>query len=283
VPYAQLMRLDKPIGTWVLAWPGFWSITLAAEAGHLPDMKLLVLFGLGAVLLRGAGCTINDIWDRNLDKQVERTRSRPLASGALRVHHAIGLLGAQLLLGLGILLQLNDYSKVLGASSLLLVGTYPLMKRFTYWPQAYLGLTINWGALLGWAAVQGTCNWSVVLPLYAAGINWTLVYDTIYAHQDKRDDMVAGVKSTALLFGDRTKDWLSGFATASTLGFTMAGAAAGCAWPYYVGVGGAAAHMAWQIRAVNLDNGKDCMEKFVSNKWVGAMVFAGGLGGQLLA
>ncbi|XP_027350137.1 4-hydroxybenzoate polyprenyltransferase, mitochondrial isoform X2 [Abrus precatorius] len=182
-PYARLARVDKPIGTWLLLWPCMWSITFAATPGNLPDFKMLALFGCGALLLRGAGCTINDLLDRDIDTMVERTKLRPVASGLLTPFQGLCFLGFQLLLGLGILLQLNNYSRVLGASSLLLVFSYPLMKRFTFWPQAYLGLTFNWGALLGWAAVKGSLDPSIVLPLYASGVFWTLVYDTIYAHQ----------------------------------------------------------------------------------------------------
>mmetsp|Transcript_21466 Transcript_21466/g.64406 ORF Transcript_21466/g.64406 Transcript_21466/m.64406 type:complete len:588 (-) Transcript_21466:108-1871(-) len=281
LPYAHLMRLDKPIGTWLLAWPCAWSIALAAEPGGLPDMKLLGLFAAGALLLRGAGCTVNDLWDRDLDKKVERTRNRPLASGALSASQAIGFLALQLSLGLAILLQLNDYSKVMGAASLLLVGTYPLMKRVTFWPQAFLGLTINWGALMGYAAAQGTCDWPIVLPLYAGAACWTIVYDTIYAHQDTKDDSKIGIRSTALLFGENTKAILSGFAAASILGFSAAGAAAGMSWPYYAGTSAAAVHMAWQLGTVDLRNGPDCMAKFVSNKYLGGLMFAGAVAGKL--
>ncbi|XP_077247109.1 polyprenyltransferase 1 isoform X2 [Tasmannia lanceolata] len=210
-PYARLARLDRPIGTWLLAWPCMWSITLAAAPGSLPDLKMLSLFGCGALLLRGAGCTVNDLLDRDIDTKVERTKSRPVASGVLTPFQGLSFLGFQLLLGLGILLQLNNYSRVLGASSLLLVFSYPLMKRLTFWPQAYLGLTFNWGALLGWSAVKGSLDPAIVFPLYISGVCWTLVYDTIYAHQDKEDDLKVGVKSTALRFGDLTKNWISGF------------------------------------------------------------------------
>ncbi|GIL62029.1 hypothetical protein Vafri_16346 [Volvox africanus] len=283
VPYAQLMRLDKPIGTWLLALPCFWSISLATVPGHLPDPVMMALFGTGAVLLRGAGCTINDLWDRDLDSRVERTRGRPLAAGTLTPHDAIGLLALQLSLGLLILLQLNDYSKILGASSLLLVGTYPLMKRITYWPQAFLGLTINWGAMMGYAAAAGACDWSIVLPLYGAGVAWTLVYDTIYAHQDKRDDVTAGVKSTALLFGDNSKTWFTGFGALMAGCLTTAGMAAGAGTPYYAGVGAMMAHMAWQVWTVDLSNGPDCMAKFTSNKWAGGFLLVGIVLDRLLA
>ena len=198
VPYAKLVRLDRPAGVYLLAWPCLWSIALAAPPGCPPDPYLSSLFCAGAFLLRGAGCTVNDLWDRDIDKLVARTRNRPIASGAVSPTAALVFLVAQLGAGAGILLQLNDFSKALGASSLALVAAYPAMKRLTNWPQAFLGLTFNWGALLGYAAVHGTLNPAVCAPLYASGVFWTLLYDTVYAHQDKDDDKKIGVKSTAL-------------------------------------------------------------------------------------
>ncbi|XP_002988480.2 4-hydroxybenzoate polyprenyltransferase, mitochondrial [Selaginella moellendorffii] len=280
-PFACLARLDKPIGTWLLAWPCFWSIALAAPAGSLPDLKMLALFGTGAILLRGAGCTVNDLLDRDIDGKVDRTKLRPIASGALSPAQGVGFLGCQLLLGLGILLQLNDFSRILGASSLLLVGTYPLMKRWTFWPQAFLGLTFNWGALLGWSAIQGSLNPAVVLPLYLSGICWTLVYDTIYAHQDKEDDLKVGVKSTALRFGDHTCLWLTGFSAASVSFLALAGYNTGIGWPFCGGVLGTACHFAWQLQTLDISNSDDCNRKFGSNKWLGAIVFGGIVLGKL--
>ncbi|KAB8108110.1 hypothetical protein EE612_043470 [Oryza sativa] len=282
-PYAMLARLDKPIGTWLLAWPCFWSITMAAMPGELPDMRMLALFGCGAVLLRGAGCTVNDLLDRDIDNKVERTKSRPFASGILTPTQGVGFLGLQLLLGLGILLQLNNYSRILGASSLLLVFSYPLMKRFTFWPQAYLGLTFNWGALLGWAAIKESLDPAIILPLYTAGICWTLVYDTIYAHQDKEDDLKVGVKSTALRFGDLTKHWISGFGVACIGSLALSGYSADLAWPYYPFLAAASAQLAWQISTVDLSDRLDCNRKFVSNKWFGALIFGGVLCGRLVS
>eukprot|EP01018_Ginkgo_biloba_P010589 Gb_40801 [translate_table: standard] len=280
-PYAHLSRLDKPIGTWLLAWPCMWSIALAAPAGSLPDYKMLSLFGLGAVLLRGAGCTVNDLLDRDIDGKVQRTKFRPIACGTLTPFQGLSFLGFQLLLGLGVLLQLNNFSRILGASSLLLVASYPLMKRFTFWPQAYLGLTFNWGALLGWAAIKGSLDLGIVLPLYASGIYWTLVYDTIYAHQDKEDDLIVGIKSTALRFGDQTKNWISGFGVACISSLALSGFNAGLGWPFYIGITTAASHLAWQILTVDISNRVDCNRKFVSNKWFGALVFSGILLGRL--
>ncbi|KAF7825398.1 4-hydroxybenzoate polyprenyltransferase, mitochondrial [Senna tora] len=280
-PYARLARLDKPIGTWLLLWPCMWSITLASAPGNLPDFKMLALFGCGALLLRGAGCTINDLLDRDIDTKVERTKVRPIASGLLTPFQGLGFLGFQLLLGLGILLQLNNYSRLLGASSLLLVFTYPLMKRLTFWPQAYLGLTFNWGALLGWAAVKGSLDPAIVLPLYASGVFWTLVYDTIYAHQDKEDDLKVGVKSTALRFGGLTKEWITGFGIACIGNLALSGVNADIGWPYYAFLATASGQLAWQIWTVDLSSRSDCNKKFVSNKWFGAIIFGGILAGRL--
>ncbi|KAM7271252.1 hypothetical protein ACFE04_030466 [Oxalis oulophora] len=296
-PYAKLARLDRPIGTWLLAWPCMWSITLAAPPGHLPDFKMMALFGCGAFLLRGAGCTINDLIDRDIDTKVERTKLRPVASGLLTPFQGTCFLGFQLLLGLGILLQLNNYrvcimamiaafivpcgARVLGASSLFLVFSYPLMKRFTFWPQAFLGLTFNWGALLGWSAVKGSLDPYVVVPLYISGVCWTLVYDTIYAHQDKEDDLKVGVKSTALRFGDSTKEWITGFGAVCIGGLTLSGFNADIGWPYYGFLAASGGQLAWQIWTVDLSSRPDCNRKFVSNKWFGALVFSGIFFGRL--
>ncbi|XP_074621017.1 4-hydroxybenzoate polyprenyltransferase, mitochondrial-like [Acropora palmata] len=281
-PYLRLIRFDKPIGTWLLFLPCTWSIGLAASPGSLPDLQLLTLFGLGALVMRGAGCTINDMWDVDFDKKVARTISRPLAAGSITPFQALVFLGLQLSVGLSILLSLNSYSIVLGASSLALVVTYPLMKRFTHWPQAFLGLTFNWGALLGFSAVQGSCDWLVCLPLYIAGISWTLMYDTIYAHQDKADDVLIGVKSTALLFGDRTKPWLTGFSSVMLSNLAIVGINSGQTWPYYAGLGCVATHLVWQIKTVDLSSSADCLAKFKSNKWLGLLLFAGIVGGTAL-
>merc|ERR1719233_674127 len=195
-----------------------------------------------AFVMRGAGCTINDMWDKNIDKAVERTRDRPITSGQVSMFDALVFLGGQLGVGLLILLQLNWYSVLLGAASMGLVVTYPVMKRFTYYPQFVLGLAFNWGALLGWSALVGSCDWSVVIPLYLAGISWTMIYDTIYAHQeDKYDDVIIGMKSTAIKFGDQTPVCLSCFATTMITCLTYCGWSTGQTWPYYgalLGVGG---------------------------------------------
>ncbi|EME32303.1 4-hydroxybenzoate polyprenyltransferase [Galdieria sulphuraria] len=231
-PYVKLARLDKPIGTWLLYLPGAWSISLASEPGQVSDLWLLSLFGMGAVLLRGAGCTINDLWDSRLDGLVERSKSRPLASGVLTKKQALFFVTAQLLGGLPILLSLNMYSQVLGASSLFLVTLYPLAKRVTFWPQLVLGLTFNWGALLGWVAVKGSLDLPA-LYLYGGGVAWTLIYDTIYAHQDKHDDTRVGIRSTALYFGDKTDSWLYFFAGIHSTLMLLVGYLVEQTSPYY--------------------------------------------------
>ncbi|KAI8495488.1 Para-hydroxybenzoate--polyprenyltransferase, mitochondrial precursor (PHB:polyprenyltransferase) [Branchiostoma belcheri] len=281
-PYLELIRLDKPIGSWLLFWPCAWSIGMASTPGQFPDFGLLFLFGLGSVIMRGAACTINDLWDRDIDRKVARTRSRPIASGKISPREAVLFLGGQLSVALCILLSLNNYSVVLGFSSMLLVSTYPLFKRVTYWPQAVLGLTINWGALLGWAAVKGSCDWSVVLPLYLAAASWTMVYDTIYAHQDKADDVLIGVKSTALRFGENTRAWLSGFSAAMVSGLMLSGLMCEQTWPYYAAVGLTGAHLYNQVATAKFDKPEDCWKKFSSNRRLGAIIFAGIVAGTLL-
>ncbi len=218
-PYLRLMRLDRPIGTWLLYWPCVFGLVLGALASDRPfselhDWWFAIIFAIGAVVMRGAGCTYNDIVDRDLDAKVARTRGRPIPSGAVSVKDAWLFLGAQLFLGLLVLIQLNDFAIVLGAASLILVAAYPFMKRVTWWPQAWLGLTFNWGALVGFAAETGRIDWASIM-LFSGLFFWTLGYDTIYAHQDKEDDALIGVKSTARLFGARSRDWILGFYAAS--------------------------------------------------------------------
>ncbi|HET6619622.1 MAG TPA: 4-hydroxybenzoate octaprenyltransferase [Dongiaceae bacterium] len=279
-PYARLARLDRPIGTWLLLFPGWWSIVLAAEPDHWPDLWLMILFGIGALVMRGAGCTINDMVDRDIDAQVARTATRPLASGWLSLAQAFTFLGLQLAIGLVILLQLSAAAIWLGVASLILVAVYPFMKRITWWPQAFLGLTFNWGALMGWAAVRDELAWPAIL-LYAAGFFWTLSYDTVYAHQDKEDDTLIGVKSTALKLGKDTKAWLLGFDAAMLMLLVIAGANAGIGWIYYLAVLVVAAHLKWQQANVDLDNPQDCLAKFRSNRVIGWILLAGIVLGRL--
>lgn len=232
--------------------------------------------------MRGAGCTINDMWDKDIDAKVERTKSRPLVNGQISQKDAFVFLAAQLGVGCTILTQLNWYSIVLGASSLGIVTVYPLMKRITHWPQLVLGMAFNWGCLLGWSATQGSCQWSACLPLYVAGISWTIIYDTIYAHQDKVDDVLLGIKSTAIRFGANTKLWLTGFSGVMSSGLTMSGLMCDQTWPYYASVALITAHIGHQIFSLNIDNPQDCAKKFISNHQVGLLLFIGIVLGTLL-
>ncbi|MCH8238089.1 MAG: 4-hydroxybenzoate octaprenyltransferase [Proteobacteria bacterium] len=278
-PYLRLARADRPIGTWLLLLPCCWSLSLASPSW--PDGKILVLFVIGSLVMRGAGCTVNDIIDRDFDARVARTQARPIPSGQVSVRQAVVFLGFQLLLGLVVLLQFNAFAIGLGIGSLVLVALYPFMKRITYWPQLFLGLTFNWGALLGWAVVKG----SLGLPaaaLYAAGIFWTLGYDTIYAHQDKEDDILIGVKSTALKFGVATGPWLIGFYAITVCLLAMAGYLAELAWPFYLALGMGASQLAWQIKAVDITDPKNCLAKFKSNRDFGLIILAGIVAGQVI-
>ncbi len=276
-PFVALARLDQPTGVWLLLWPCLWGIALASDG--LPSLGLLVLFTVGAFVMRAAGCVVNDIADREFDAKVARTRRRPLPSGAIGVRGAVAFLAVLLGIGLAILLHLTSAAIWLGVGSLALVVAYPFMKRITYWPQAFLGITFNWGALMGWAAVTGDLAWPALL-LYAGGIAWTLGYDTIYAHQDKEDDALIGVKSSALALGRRTRPWLVVFHIVAIAGFAMAGAFAGLGWPFYVGVAVTAALLGWQALMVDIDNPRDCLAKFKSNGWVGLALFTGILAAQ---
>ncbi len=276
-PYLRLMRLDRPIGTWLLLLPCWWSLALATDGP--PPLGLMALFALGAVVMRGAGCTINDMADHKFDAQVARTAGRPIASGAVSLRQAAVFLGVQLAVGLAVLLQLDRIAILVGAASLLLVFPYPLMKRITYWPQAWLGLTFNWGALVGWAAIRGEIGVPALL-LYAAGLFWTLGYDTIYAHQDKEDDILVGVKSSALALGGMTPRWLWVFYGAAVVLIAAAGHSAGLAWPFYPLLGLAAAQLAWQAAKVRIDDGADCLAKFKSNRWFGWALLAAIIAGR---
>ena len=276
LPYAQLMRLDRPIGWWLLLLPCWWGLGLAAQTTGAQMIQLWygVLFLAGAIVMRGAGCVINDIADRNFDTQVARTRSRPIPSGRVSVKQALVFLAALLLIGLAILLQFNSLTILTGFASVAIIVVYPLMKRITYWPQAVLGLAFNWGALVGWTAVTNGFAWPA-LALYSAGIAWTLAYDTIYAHQDKDDDILIGVKSTALKFGANTRPWLAGFFALTTLllGLAAWGVSAGPAT--YAGIAAAALHAIWQCRRFDGSDSARCLQLFKSNRTYGLLVLAG--------
>jgi 4-hydroxybenzoate polyprenyltransferase len=276
-PYARLARIDRPIGTWLLLFPAWWGIALATPGW--PDPVLLLLFAVGAVAMRGAGCTLNDIADRDYDARVARTRLRPLPSGRINVVQAGAFLLAQLAVGAAVLFSLNGLSILLGLAVLGLIGTYPFMKRITYWPQLFLGLNFNWGALIGWTAVTGSLSAPAVL-LYLGGVFWTLGYDTIYAHQDKEDDARIGVKSSALALGSRTRPFLFAFYAGAALLWGLAGAASGLGLVFWAALVVAAFHLAWQAARVNTDDAADCLSKFRSNRVVGWLLFAGIIAGQ---
>jgi len=277
-PYMKLARLDRPIGTWLLLLPCLWSIALAAD--DWPDVRLMVLFAIGSVVMRGAGCTYNDIVDRDIDGRVARTALRPIPSGAVSLAQAFAFLGFQLLVGLAILLSLSTTAIELGFASVLLIAIYPWMKRITYWPQIVLGLVFNWGVLMGYAAVRDGLSLASVL-LYLGAIGWTIGYDTIYAHQDKDDDALIGVKSSALKLGEATRRWLWGFYGAMVLGLVLSGLAGHMGGIYFVGVAAATAHLVWQTWTLEINNGTRCLMLFRSNRDFGLIVFAAIVAGRV--
>ncbi len=278
-PYALLMRLDRPIGSWLLFLPGLWAFAMVA-----PDWRqglwLTALFGLGAVLMRGAGCVVNDLWDRDLDRQVERTAGRPLASGALRARHALVFLALVLAVALLILLQLNGAAQVLGVASLVPVVLYPLAKRVTDWPQAVLGVIFSWAAPMGYAAVMGGLD-AAALALWAAGFFWILGYDTIYAHQDREDDALVGIRSSALRLGERTRPFLI-LCYGLTMGLlALAGWLAGLAPWYLLGLALPGAMLARQVIQLDIADPALCLRLFKANRDVGLAIAAAFLLGRL--
>ncbi len=269
-PYALLMRLDRPIGAWLLVLPGLWAIALGAP-GWAEGLRLALLFGLGAVVTRGAGCVVNDLWDRDLDRRVERTRGRPLASGAVTPRQALAFLALLGCLGLVVLVQLNATAILVGLASILPVVLYPLAKRVTDFPQAMLGITFGWGALLGTAAATGGLGWEAAI-LYAAAIAWILGYDTIYAHQDREDDALAGIRSTALRFGERTRPFLAACYAATIALLALAGWVAGLGAWFYPALALPAALLARQVAALDIRDPALCLRLFKANREVGLAV-----------
>jgi 4-hydroxybenzoate polyprenyltransferase len=274
-PYARMARLERPIGWWLLLLPGWWSSTLASDSLHrLPNLWHLVLLLVGSVAMRGAGCTYNDIVDRDLDAKVARTRARPIPSGHVTVRNAKIFLVAQALVGLVVLLQFNRFAILLGILSLATVVIYPFMKRITDWPQLGLGLAFSWGALMGWAAIFGSLAWPPFL-LYAGAILWTIGYDTIYAHQDKEDDALIGVRSTARLFGENTRQMLTRLYGGATWLIGWSFIEAGAGWAAILGVLLGALHFSWQIWRLDIDDPAQCLRLFQSNRDYGLIIFAG--------
>jgi 4-hydroxybenzoate polyprenyltransferase len=275
-PYLRLSRADRPIGTWLLYIPCIWGVLLAGlrDAPVWHDLWLVAACGAGAWLMRGAGCTWNDITDRDYDARVARTRSRPIPSGQVTVRQAATWMVIQALVAFALLLTFHPVAIWLGVASLGLVAIYPFAKRFTWWPQVFLGLAFNWGALLGWTAHNGQLSWAAML-LYLSGIAWTLFYDTIYAHQDREDDALIGVKSTARLFGEHTHTWLTGFAIAAPLlmvaAILSAGAQDTALWLALAACLAFAGHLAWQLRRLEIDNPDTCLMLFRANRDAGLL------------
>ncbi|WOH82921.1 4-hydroxybenzoate octaprenyltransferase [Bradyrhizobium sp. BEA-2-5] len=274
-PYLRLARFDRPIGSWLLLMPCWWSAALAAGMAH--DVRglplTIVLFFIGAFVMRGAGCTWNDITDRDLDDKVERTRSRPLPSGQVTTKQALAFMVAQALIGLLVLLQFNRFAIATGIASLLIVAIYPFMKRITWWPQIVLGLAFSYGALMGFAVTLERID-ATAIALYAGSIAWVIAYDTIYAHQDAEDDALIGVKSTARLFGARTHRALVIFYGLAVLLIGVAFALAGARWPAWIGLAAFALHLAWQVRRLDIGDGALCLRIFKSNRDAGLILFA---------
>ena len=281
-PYLRLARADRPIGAWLLLLPCWWSAGLAAiAAGHpYPNPWHLALFFVGAFVMRGAGCTWNDILDRDLDAKVARTRSRPIPSGQVSVTAAAAFLAVQALIGLAVLLQFNRFTILVGIASLGVVAIYPLMKRVIWWPQIVLGLAFSWGALMGYAAVFGRLDASALL-LYAGSIAWVIGYDTIYAHQDREDDALIGVKSTARLFGACTRPVLLGFYALAVVLIGLAGVAVEAGPVFVLGCILFGAHLGWQIDRLDIDDPDQCLRLFKSNRDAGLILFAAMVGDAL--
>src|SRR6202521_785322 len=275
-PYLRLSRLDRPIGSWLLLMPCWWSAALAAgiagDVGQLP--VTLTLFFAGAFVMRGAGCTWNDITDRDLDARVERTRSRPIPAGQVSVPQAMAFLVVQALIGLAVLVQFNRFAVATGIASLVIVAVYPFMKRITWWPQIVLGLAFSWGALMGFAVTFARID-ATALALYAGSIAWVIGYDTIYAHQDAEDDALIGIKSTALLFGERTHQALIVFYGLAVVLIGVALTRAGAGLPAWIGLAAFAAHLIWQVKRLQINDPALCLRIFRSNRDAGLLLFAG--------
>jgi 4-hydroxybenzoate polyprenyltransferase len=270
-PYGRLARWDRPIGIWLLLFPCWWSVALAA-APHWDNMVgWMALFAVGALAMRGAGCTWNDIVDRKVDAQVERTRGRPLPSGEVKLHQALIWMALQSLVGVAILFKFNKFAGGVALASLLLVAIYPTMKRLTSWPQVVLGLAFNWGALVGYAALTGRLSWAAV-ALYAGGVAWTMVYDTIYAMQDQRDDAVIGVRSTARRFAGAPRRWLTLFVVLALAAWALAGYVAGLSPLYDAALLVIALHFGWQIVFLKPHDQADCLAKFQANAHIGILL-----------
>ena len=281
-PYIRLARFDRPIGTWLVLFPCWWSLALATTdwSNLYSFLWLMLLFASGAVIMRGAGCCLNDIVDRDFDANVARTKDRPIPAGHVSVTQATIYMMSLCILGLGILIQFNHFTIWLGIASLILVLIYPVTKRFTNWPQLFLGLTFNWGALLGWTTIRGEINLAPIM-LYVAGIFWTLGYDTIYALQDRIDDQKVGIKSTALILIGSMKNWLYVFYLFAILFMGISGWIVALSLPFYLGLLLTGSHAIYQIHRLRINDSSDCLSKFKSNRLFGWLFFFSILMGQL--
>lgn len=275
-PYLRLGRFDRPIGAWLLLFPCWWSQSLAQldSGDHYPDLFYLALFAIGAMAMRASGCAYNDYIDRDIDARVQRTARRPLPSGQVQPQAAIGFAIAMALVGLVVLINFNAFTIWLSIASLLIVAAYPFAKRITSYPQIVLGLAFNWGALVGWAAIKGAIGLPA-LALYAGSVFWTVGYDTIYAHQDKEDDALLGLGSTALAFGEDTVSFVGGMYAMAGLMWLVAGALAGAHLAYFLAVVLVFLQMSWQVSTLNIRDPANCLRRFKSNREVGLALFAG--------
>lgn len=271
-PYTRLARWDRPIGVLLLLYPGLWGLALAST-DFIP-IKEILLFTIGAILMRGAGCTYNDLVDHQFDARVSRTATRPLPSQKVTRFQAMCFLITQLFFSALILFYLSMHAVQIGIAALILIAIYPWMKRITYWPQAFLGLTFNWGVLLGWATLK-ECFSIIPFLFYGAGFFWTLCYDTIYAHQDREDDLMLGLKSTAIALGNKTRPILSLFFFLMMVALIIGGIQADFKWPYYLSLGLVTGHILWQLKVLDIHHSSGCLQLFKANQWIGLIIFIG--------
>jgi 4-hydroxybenzoate polyprenyltransferase len=278
-PYARLCRLDRPVGTWLTLLPCLAALVQAADG--LPTLWRLFIFSLGALLMRGVGCTFNDIFDRDFDHRVERTRHRPLTSGQLSLKNALWFALAQLLVCAVLLLAINAYSRWLALVLVPLVVIYPLCKRYTYWPQVVLGIAFNWGMLMAWSDTRDMVPWAAV-AMWLGAVLWQVGYDSIYAYVDVRDDLMLGLRSAAMRFGERGRLWIGGFYVATVALWVAAGWGMGMHWPYYIGMAGVAAHFAWQIHVFDTARPERSFMLFRANMAIGVLLIVAALAGTVL-
>lgn len=271
-PYTRLARWDRPIGVLLLLYPGLWGLALAST--ELISIKEIILFTIGAILMRGAGCTYNDLVDHKFDARVSRTATRPLPSQKVKRFQAICFLIIQLFFSALILFSFSTSAIYVGLAALGLIALYPWMKRITYWPQAFLGLTFNWGVLLGWATLR-ECFSIIPFLFYGAGFFWTLCYDTIYAHQDREDDLMLGLKSTAIALGEKTRPVLSLFFFIMMVALVVGGFIAALKWPYYLCLAIVTGHILWQLKILDIHHSSGCLQLFKANQWIGFLIFIG--------